>query len=69
MDDATTFAREISYVSANIAEFERLLAAGQTSAERAKIEQSLMNLHATREELRGQLEQILSVKTRCTNLR
>lgn len=66
MVDAITFAREISYVSANIAEFERLLDAGQIPpADREKVEQSLINLYVAREALRGQLEQVLSVKTCC----
>ncbi|WP_155835131.1 hypothetical protein [Herbaspirillum sp. RV1423] len=64
MDDATIFAREISYVSATIAEFERLLATELPLAERERIEQSLKNLYATREELRDGLEQLLSIRTR-----
>ena len=68
MEDATTFAREISYVGATIAEFERLLETESSPAERERIEQSIKNLHASREQLRSNLEQLLSVKTRRTEL-
>jgi hypothetical protein len=62
MDDAITYAREISYVSATITEFERLLNEEESPAEREKIAQTLRNLHETREELRDGLEQLLSIK-------